>query len=227
MVNPGLALGDDVDHQQTREKIILAQEIERRKWASEVHDGITQLLVNIYYRLQAYRKLLAKDSVGAQADLDYIEWLVAESIAEARRLIDDLRPSILDDVGLMPAIEKYLNRTEKEDHLSVNLVADPIPRISSEAETAIYRIVQEAVTNVQRHARATHVEVKIATLDNRVIAEIADDGQGFDLAAVNAEEDNWGLIGMKERAEVLGGSLNIRTGPGRGTLVHLELPITS
>ena len=88
------------NRQQSMDKIVLAQELERRKWALEVHDGITQSLANIYYRLQAYKKLLPKDTVQAQRDLDEMETLVIEAIAEARGIIDDLRPSILDDVGL-------------------------------------------------------------------------------------------------------------------------------
>ncbi len=212
--------------QQVLEKIILAQELERRKWALEVHDGITQSLVNIYYRFQAYRKLLTKDPLRAQQDLDKIEELMSEAIAEARGIIDDLRPSILDDVGLIPAIEKYLKRIKEENRISVSFeVGRSIPRLSSEVKTAVYRIIQEALSNARKHARATEVKVEIASQGNRLVAKVADNGCGFDVETVDAEGDNWGLIGMRERAEIIGSSLNIKSNIGQGTLVHLEVPI--
>jgi len=212
--------------QQVLEKIILAQELERRKWALEVHDGITQSLANIYYRLQACRKLLTKDPLRAQQDLEKIEELMSEAIAEARGIIDDLRPSILDDVGLIPAIEKYLKRIKEENHISVSFeVGRSIPRLSSEVETAVYRIIQESLSNARKHARATEVEVEIASQGNRLVAKVADNGCGFDVEMVDAEGDNWGLIGMRERAEIIGGCFHIESNIGQGTLVHLEVPI--
>jgi len=216
----------DKNQQQTLEKIILAQELERRKWALEVHDGITQLLANIYYRLQAYRKLLPKDPRKAQQDLDEIENLTMEAIAEARGIIDDLRPSILDDVGLIPAIEKYLKRVKEEDSVSMSFeVKSPIPRLASEVETAVYRIIQEALYNVRKHARATEVKVEFALQDNRLAAKVADNGCGFDVEAADTEGDNWGLIGMRERAEIIGSSLQIKSTIGQGTVVSLDVPI--
>ncbi len=219
-------LRGDEKQQQVLEKIILAQELERRKWALEIHDGITQSLVNIYYRLQAYRKLLARDPLAAQQDLEKTEELVSEAIAEARGIIDDLRPSILDDVGLIPAIEKYLKRIKEGNHISVSFeVGRSIPRLSSEVETAVYRIIQEALSNARKHARATEVKVEIASQGNRLIAKVADNGCGFDVEMVDAEGDNWGLIGMRERAEIIGGSLRIESNIGQGTLVHLGVPV--
>ncbi len=212
--------------QEVLEKIILAQELERRKWALEIHDGITQSLANIYYRLQAYRKLLAKEPLGAQQDLEKIEELMLEAITEARGIIDDLRPSILDDVGLIPAIEKYLKRVKEENHISVTFeVGRSITRLSSEVETAVYRIIQEALSNVRKHARATEVKVEIVSLGNRLVAKVADNGCGFDVEMVDTEGDNWGLIGMRERAEIIGGSLQIESNVGQGTLIRLEVPI--
>ena len=117
---------------------------------------------------------------------------------------------------------------EKEDSLSVSLFVDnPALRMTCEAEAASYRIVQEAVFNIQRHAKATHVGVRIARDGDSLVVEITDNGQGFDLEAVNAAGDNWGLIGMQERAEVLGGSLEIKSDIGRGTKVVAKLPLNS
>ena len=213
-------------HSDALERVIFTQELGRRKWALAVHDGITQSLGNINYRLQAYRKLAAKDTQEAQQDLSEIEGFVLEAIGECKGMIDDLRPSILDDIGLLPAVEKYLNGMKKGDDCHVTFkVEGKIPRLSSEIETAVYRIVQEALLNVRKHASATEVKVTLGSRGKQLVAEVADNGCGFDVEAVDAEGDNWGLIGMKERAEVIGGSLQIKTTMGRGTSVHLEVPI--
>ena len=230
LVTPwGLVQADDISNlifPNPQEKIILVQELERRKWALEIHDGITQLLANIYLRLQAYRKLLVKNPWEAQQDLEKIEELMLEAIAETKGIMDDLRPSILDDIGLIPAIEKYLKRVRAEDCISISFeVGRPIPRLSSEIKTAVYRIVQESLSNIRKHAKATEVKVEIASRGNRFVAEVADNGQGFDMKTVDNGGANWGLIGMRERAEIIGGSLNIESTTGQGTKVHLEVPL--
>jgi len=225
-LNPELLWKAEGRQQQTLEKIIFAQELERRKWALEVHDGIIQSLANIHLRLQAYRKILTKDPQGAEQDLVKVEELVAEAIAEARGIVDDLRPSILDDIGLVPAIEKYIRRVKEDNHISVSFeLGRSIPMLSSEVETSVYRIIQEALSNVRKHARATEVRVEVDSLGNRLIAKVTDNGQGFDVEAVDIEGDNWGLIGMRERAEIIGGSLQIESRIGQGTVVYLEAPI--
>ena len=212
------------EQQQTLEKVILTQELERRRWALAIHDGITQSLGNINYRLQAYRKLVAKDTQEAQQDLNEIQECVLEAIAECRGMIDELRPPILDDVGLVPAIGRYLDRIGREDSCHVTFkVEGAIPRLSPEIETSLYRIIQEASLNVRKHARATELKVTLSSRGNRLVAEVADNGRGFDVEAVDAEEDNWGLIGMRGRAKVIGVPLQINSTPGQGTSVHLEV----
>ncbi len=214
------------DQQQAREKIIFAQELERKRWALEVHDRITQLLVDIHWRLQAYRKKLAKDSRKAQRDMDEIENLVAESITEAKGLIDELRPPVLDDMGLAVAVKKYSRRIEKGNSLSVRVLVDEkLGRMPPEVEIATYRIIQEALTNVRRHAKANHAEVEIRRKGNGLVVRISDEGCGFDVETVNAEGDNWGLVGMQARAKAVGGSLELRSGPNKGTTISLKVPI--
>lgn len=215
------------DQQQAREKIIFAQELERKRWALEVHDRITQLLIDIHWRLQAYKRKLTKHPQKAQQDMNEIENLVTESITEAKGLIDELRPSVLDDMGLVAAVGKYSRRIEKGNSLGVRLLVDEeLSRIPSEVETATYRIIQEALTNVRRHARDNHAEVEIRKEKNYLIVRISDKGCGFDIEAVNTEGDNWGLIGMQERAKAVGGSLGIRSALGKGTTISLMIPIT-
>ncbi|MDI6814851.1 MAG: sensor histidine kinase [Dehalococcoidales bacterium] len=216
------------NQQQVREKIIFAQELERKKWALEVHDRITQSLIDIHWRLQACRRKLAKHPQKAQRDMDEIENLVAESITEAKGLIDELRPSVLDDMGLAAAVRKYSHRIEEGNSLSVRLLVDEeLGRIPSEIETAAYRIIQEALNNIRKHAKASHAEVEIWKKENNLIVRISDEGCGFDIGAVNTEGDNWGLIGMQERAKVVGGSLEVRSAPGKGTTISLKIPIKS
>ncbi|NQT48146.1 MAG: sensor histidine kinase [Chloroflexi bacterium] len=212
--------------QQALEKIIFAHELERRKWALEIHDGIIQSLANIYYRLQAHRKLLNRDPTAALYDLSELEELASEAMVEARGIIDDLRPSVLDDVGVVSAIRKWLKRVEQQNAISVSLnEIGTVPRLPSEVETAVYRIVQEALTNVRKHSRATEVRVEIAFLDNVLRVVVADNGKGFDVDAVDHEEDNWGLIGMRERAEIIDGVLKIESKPGRGASLFLKVPL--
>lgn len=214
------------DRQQVREKIIFAQELERKTWALEVHDRITQSLVDVHWRLQAYRKKLTKNPQEAQQDMDEIENLVGESITEARRLIDELRPSVLDDMGLVAAVKKYLRRMERGNSLGVKLrVDEKLGGMPPEVETAAYRITQEALTNVWRHAKASHVEVEIRKKIDLLIIRISDNGCGFDIEAVNTEGDNWGLIGMQERATTVGGSLKTRSVLGEGTTISINIPI--
>ncbi|MDI6892963.1 MAG: sensor histidine kinase [Actinomycetota bacterium] len=214
------------DQQQVREKIIFAQELERKRWALEVHDRVTQLLIDVHWRLQAYRRKLARDPQKAQRDMDEIEDLVAESITEAKGLIDELRPSVLDDVGLVAAVKKYLRKVERGNSLDVKLLVDEkLDRIPSEVEIATYRIIQEALTNVRRHAKASHAEVEIRRKENDLIVRVSDEGCGFNIEAVNAEGDNWGLVCMQERAKVVGGSLGLRSEPGKGTTINLKVPI--
>lgn len=214
------------DQQQVREKIIFAQEIERKRWALEVHDRLTQSLIDIHWRLQAYRRKLTQDPQKAQQDMDEIENLVEESITEARGLIDELRPSVLDDMGLATAVKKYSRRTEKGNSLSVRLLVDEeLGRIPSDVEIAAYRIIQEALTNVRRHAKTSHVQVEIRKKEDNLIVRISDEGCGFDIEAVNAEGDNWGLVGMQERAKAVDGSLGLRSKPGKGTTISLKIPI--
>jgi len=214
--------------QHTVEKIILAQELERRKWALELHDGVTQSLANIYCRLQAHRRLISRDPARAAEELEQLEGLVSEAMTEARALIDDLRPSVLDDIGLVPAIAKYLKRVALQNGMSPALKErGDIPRSSCEEETAVYRVVHEALTNVRKHSRATEVTIDILCEDGALVVTVTDNGTGFDVQDVDVEGDNWGLIGMRERAEIVGGVLTIESAAGAGTSVSLRVPLAS
>jgi signal transduction histidine kinase len=145
---------------------------------------------------------------------------------QLRRLSRELRPTILDDLGLAPALEWLAQGVADRTGLPITVVALS-DRLPPEVETAAYRIVQEALTNVVRHARASKVQVEVRRDDSTVRAVIRDDGQGFDVAATLARRGDrgLGLIGMRERVEALGGKLSIESSPGRGTEVSLTIPV--
>jgi signal transduction histidine kinase len=146
--------------------------------------------------------------------------------AQLRRLSRELRPTILDDLGLAPALEWLAQGVADRTGLAITVVA-PFDRLSPGVETAVYRIVQEALTNVVRHARASKVQVEVRRDDSTVRAVIRDDGQGFDVAATLARrgERGLGLIGMRERVEAMGGKLLIESHPGKGVEISLTIPL--
>lgn len=146
------------------------------------------------------------------------------------RLAVELRPSILDDVGLVAAIERYLQQSAQQWNLAVDFATMGIDgdfRLIPAAETTIYRIVQAALTNIAHHAQPRHVSVLLEQRDQKLVVVVEDDGQGFDLAAVRAHplEKRLGLAGMEERGSLIGATLTIETAPGAGTTVFLEVPL--
>lgn len=210
---------------KTREKIILAQEIERKKIASELHDGLTQIISAVNYNLEAYLNKyrgMGKDNLK---ELREIKKLIIEGIEESRRIIDELRPPVLDEVGLTSAIERYIRRARIESGLNINIFDETNGEsFPANIETAIYRVAREAIFNAQKHANAKKIEVNLKRKDSELILKVNDDGRGFDIEEIDKSEDNWGIVGMRERAEILGGSLDIKSSPGKGTRVMLSLP---
>jgi signal transduction histidine kinase len=155
--------------------------------------------------------------------------LAARSLDELRRLMHDLRPSVLDDLGLVPALRWYAERHFAPRGIYVRFEVGPLPaRLPYEMETALFRAAQEALTNVSRHAGAETVLVEIAAANGQVMLEIEDDGQGFDPSSVVPRPGDLrglGLLGMRERVELFGGSVTINSKPGRGTHVAIRVPL--
>jgi nitrate/nitrite-specific signal transduction histidine kinase len=184
---------------------------ERNRLARELHDALTQSLFGLRLRIEA------GDTAGASSLLD-------EVFAELRSLIFQLRPPALDDDGLVPSLTKHLDVVGRTHGLEVALAPEPVEPLDSEVEQALFRIAQEAVTNVVRHAAAHHVDVRLARTGRTVVLEVQDDGQGFDPEARSVSSRRLGLVSMRERALELGGSLEIESRPGAGTLVRAEVP---
>lgn len=206
-------------------KTIEAQEEERRRVATEIHDGVTQQLVSIWYRLQACGRTLRDDPDRAEEELGRALELVDEAFAEARVAIFDLRPSILDDLGLAPSVRALVLR-HLDEEVGVQLDVEDGVSLPPHYEVAVYRIAQEAVTNIRKHAMAEHVRVALRDEGSHILLRVEDDGRGFEVPTRQADAlaTAFGLSGVAERASLIGGELDIRSSPGRGTTLELRIP---
>ncbi|HET7091116.1 MAG TPA: histidine kinase [Anaerolineae bacterium] len=208
--------------------ILRSQEDERSRLARELHDESVQALVALNQRVQMAERALARDPQAAPARLAELRTMTAAALEDVRRVIRALRPIYLDDLGLLPALETLTQTIGREGGLITTFeVEGESRRLTPERELALYRIVQEALHNVARHAKAKHVQVKLR-YDHALCVSVADDGIGFDVPErVDAMVDlaHFGLVGMRERAEVVGARLEIRSAPGSGTTVELYLPL--
>ncbi len=208
--------------------ILRSQEDERARLARELHDETVQALVALDQRVQMVERGLARDPQAAAGKLAELRTMTAAMLDDVRRVIRALRPIYLDDLGLLPALEMLTQTIGRESGLTATFEVEGEPRrLMPERELALYRIVQEALHNVARHAQAKHVLVKLE-YDHALCVSVADNGIGFDMPdRVDAMTDlgHFGLVGMRERAEVVGARLEIRSVPGKGTTVELYLPL--
>ncbi len=209
-------------------EVLRGQEDERTRLAHELHDETVQALIALDQQLQLIERTTRRDPQAALLKLSELRALTATTIEDVRRVIRDLRPIYLEDLGLAPAIEMLTQSLSQPDRLTATcLIEGAVRRLPPEHELAIYRIVQEALNNVQRHAQARHAQVNVRFADVVAIT-VQDDGVGFALPdRVDALTDrgHFGLIGMRERAELIGARLVIHSSPGQGTTVALILPI--
>jgi signal transduction histidine kinase len=205
-------------------KVITAQEDERRRVARELHDQTTQSLAVLLMRIER----AAEDiRAGKDPGLDEVKVLATWLLDDVHRLILDLRPGVLDDLGLLSAIRWYGERTLKERGVAVRYEFGELGRLAPELETALFRMCQETMTNIARHAQATQVLIEVAVEGREVHVTIEDDGKGFDPAEVARRpgRPHWGLLGIAERAEILGGHAGIDSAPGAGTRVDVRIPL--
>jgi signal transduction histidine kinase len=211
-------------------QVITAQEDERMRIARELHDETGQSLSALILGLDVARLIVREDIQKADAHLQDIQEIAKGLLQNTRRLVADLRPSLLDDLGLVPAIawygEQRLNPIGIQLHLQEEGLQMRLPRAM---ETALFRIVQEALTNVARHAQATEVSVTWNCQENAITLKIADNGRGFDpllLRSDDIEGKGLGLRGMQERVEILGGQFSLQAAPGQGTCIVVWVPIS-
>ncbi|MBE2976337.1 sensor histidine kinase [Priestia megaterium] len=208
-------------------RIIEAQEEERKRLSREIHDGPAQMLANVMMRSELidriYRERSAKEAMEEIRDL---RKMVRSALYEVRRIIYDLRPMALDDLGLIPTLRKYLDTIEDYNEGKPRITFISIgqeKRTASKLEVALFRLVQEAVTNALKHADATEIQVKIEFNNEHAILLVKDDGCGFNQE--EKKENSFGLIGMKERVDLLDGTISIHSKINQGTLVMIKVPI--
>jgi signal transduction histidine kinase len=211
------------DRSQLLRKIITAQEDERKRIARELHDETTQSLAVLAMGVDG---AMEAARTGKVPRLDEVKALAVRTLEDVHRLILDLRPSVLDDLGLLSAIRWYGDRVLTTRGVAVRCEFGEIPRLPPEMETALFRMCQETLSNVARHAQATAVLVQVGTERGDVVIDIEDDGKGFDPEDVARREGRrpWGLLGIRERAEILGGSARVDSSPGSGTHVSIRIP---
>jgi signal transduction histidine kinase len=205
-------------------KVTAAEEEERQRIARELHDGLGPALASLNIRLLTAHKLLERDEHPIAEEIQELANQVQASIRDIRRLIHDLRPVALDELGLVPALREYLARCEREHNLIIEFSTDEGERLPAPVETALFRIVQEAVNNVMRHAHAKHVSVTLTRDVDHVNLNVADDGQGFD-AQLPRTGKHVGLWSMRERVEQLGGQFEVHSAPDQGTTVTTVVPL--
>jgi two-component system sensor histidine kinase DegS len=213
------------------QQVTRAQEHERQRIAQELHDETAQSLVLIAQRLDGMASTASRRRYkDGAAELQKVRGTVVQALTELRRLAQDLRPRILDDMGLVPALEWLADDLPRQYGIEARVEADgTLPELSVEAQLLLFRIAQEALRNVGKHSGATEAAISLRVHD-RLEMTVADNGQGFklpkaigDLAATG----KLGLLGMHERARLLGGTLDIRSEPGKGTTVVVELPVSA
>ncbi len=203
------------------------QERERQRIAREFHDGFGQNLVGLGMLLNALRDPLTDRETGRIDErlIDAIE-TATDMTKTLRDIVNDFRPSVLDDFGLLPAVHSLAEKIAKHTELSISVQGeDGMQRLPDFEEISLYRIVQEALTNIAKHAKAQNVVIRILQSGMSLMLEITDDGVGFDTAhfGYSKEQGSWGLLNMRERAEAIGGTLQIESNRGFGTRVAVQI----
>jgi len=209
-------------------QIIEAQEDERRHLARQIHDGPAQSLTNLILQAEIVERLYDSDPDEARAELGNLKTAVNSTFQKIRDFIFDLRPMILDDLGLVPTLRKYVQTFEEKSSLATNLnLLGKERRLPGHTEVIVFRGIQALLDNVQRHAAASHAQIGLDIQEDRVSVSVEDDGSGFNpQEALKVDGGHrGGLISLQERVRMLGGDLEIESGIGRGTRVRFYIPL--
>jgi two-component system sensor histidine kinase DegS len=222
----GEALETAKEKQDFGLRIIEAQEEERKRLSREIHDGPAQMMANVMMRSDLIEKIYKERSASEAVDeIKNMKKMVRSALYEVRRIIYDLRPMALDDLGLVPTLKKYLQTIEEYHKTTriqfVNIGEDT--RLPSKYEVALFRMIQESVQNALKHAGAPLIQVKLEIKKDQVMAVIKDEGKGFDMSEKKPE--SFGLIGIRERVELLEGEITIHSKIGTGTLIIIQIPL--
>jgi signal transduction histidine kinase len=208
-------------------RLIAAQEEERRRISRDLHDVVVQTLTGINLRLAGLKSETTKGSRDLQKKIAATQRLVEKSVEVVHRFARDLRPTLLDDLGLIPALKSYFEDFMAQSGIRVSLVAYAgLEKLRSETRTVLYRVVQEALMNAGKHSRASEVRVRFYEEGKAVRLEIDDNGCGFAVegARMGRGSKRLGLLGMRERVDMVGGSFSVESAPGKGTAVRIRIP---
>lgn len=211
-------------------QILLAQEEERKQISRELHDEIAQTLAGINVYLAALKAEAAVNSKGLGRNITRTQKLVEKSVDIVHRFARELRPTVLDDLGLIPALHSFMKGFTKRTRIKIKFsAAVEIEQLNGTKRTVLYRVAQEALTNIAKHAAASLVQVNLQKNSGAVRLEISDDGKSFQVESVLLAKKNkrLGLVGMRERVEMVGGSFSIESAPGKGTTVCAQIPFGS
>jgi signal transduction histidine kinase len=214
---------------EERDKIVDKEEEARHKLARDLHDGPTQDIAAIAMRLNFARLLIERDPTRARLELERLEDLAHRTVKEIRSMLFTLRPVILETEGLVAALNQYADNLRENDNLSVDIDADRYREcLDTDAQGVVFAILEEAVNNAKKHAQASRIWIRLAVDDDLFVAQVADNGKGFDVKAMERSyrtRGSMGMINLKERAELVEGTLNIESAPGQGTRITLLIPI--
>lgn len=211
-------------------RIIKAQENERRRIAREIHDGPAQAMSNVVLKAEICEKMAEVDMLKAIYELRSLKDIVRNCLKDVRRVIYDLRPMSIDDLGLRPTLQKYIENYSIEHSIKIDFrVKGDNNRIKdSNIALAIFRVVQESLNNIHKHANATHVSIQIECTEKSILLRVKDDGKGFDVSTLHGfdskKDSGFGVLGMKERIELLEGDFLIDSTINYGTTVRVRLP---
>lgn len=212
------------DLEEALTRVTEAQERERKRLAFDIHDGPAQALASALLQLELLEGLTSKSEF--QSELRLLRSLLTSALDEMRQSIRELRPRSLEAKNLPDKLASYVQDFKDKTNISVRLeIAGTNLKLTSSLQITVFRLIQEALSNIQKHADAEEVEIRINIDDSRVEGEITDDGRGFESEVQDEAAETFGLSGMKERVELLQGELNIQSRPGQGTLLRFALPV--
>ena len=208
-------------------RLLSVQEEERKRISRELHDVVAQALSGINVRLAMLKTQTTANAAGLHKKIATTQRLVQKSVEIVHRFARDLRPTVLDDLGLIPALQSYLKVVREETGIGIKLTTfASIEKLGIGEKTVLYRIVQESISNVAQHAGASLVTIRLEDHKSKVRMEVHDNGRGFQMDKVAAEETgkHLGLLGMRERMEMVGGTFGVESAPGKQTTVRVEIP---
>jgi len=215
---------------EQRDRIVVLEEEVRKELARDLHDGPVQLLSAIIMQLQFAQQLIKRAPEELETELGDTGRLASKALGQLRNMLFDLRPVILETEGLMPAVRAYAELLMGEGEVKVHLnVTEPGEQLPKRMEKNVFSIIQEAVTNIRKHAQAENIWISITPQEGRLLVGVRDDGRGFDLAQVErsyGKRGSLGLFHIRERAEILGAELDIDSAIDEGTVIRLAVPLT-